>query len=110
MVSTSSESCAPSFGKCSDFDDRSPNSGLAAATEPRVAKETGSTPLREYALEAGRAELDDFLSALEPQQRMKISTTVDVGRARDSILKRGGSRSVQHVMLWQLPIRTLRAA
>lgn len=59
----------------------------AFKTEPRIAKETGSTSLREYALEAGRGELDDFLSALEPQQRNKLSTTVDVGRARDSILQ-----------------------
>jgi universal stress protein A len=56
-------------------------------TEPRIAKENGSTTLREYSLEAGRAELDDFLSTLEPQQRAKLSTSVDVGRARDSILE-----------------------
>jgi universal stress protein A len=56
-------------------------------TEPRIAKESGSTTLREYALENGRAELDGFLSSLEADQRTRFSTTLDVGRPRDRILE-----------------------
>jgi nucleotide-binding universal stress UspA family protein len=55
--------------------------------EPRVANEKGTTTLREYALEAGRAELADFLSTLESHQRSKLTTTVEVGRPRESILE-----------------------
>jgi nucleotide-binding universal stress UspA family protein len=56
-------------------------------TEPRIAKESGTTTLREYALENGRAELDAFLSSLEADQRTRVSTALDVGRPRDRILE-----------------------
>jgi nucleotide-binding universal stress UspA family protein len=56
-------------------------------TEPRIAKQSGTTTLREYALENGRAELDAFLSSLEADQRTRVSTALDVGRPRDRILE-----------------------
>ena len=55
-------------------------------TEPRIAKDSGSTTLREYALENGRAELDVFLGTLAPGQRDRVSVKLDVGRPRDCIL------------------------
>lgn len=55
--------------------------------EPRIAKGSGSTSLRDYALEAAGVELDGFLATLEPSQRAKLSVRVDAGRARDCILE-----------------------
>jgi len=55
--------------------------------EPRVAKEGGFTSLREYAIEAGQAELDAFLGKLEPSQRKNVSARIDVGGPRDCILE-----------------------
>ena len=56
-------------------------------TEPRIAKETGTVSLREYALEAGKTEMDAFLSRLEPAQRARISARLDTGKPRESILE-----------------------
>jgi nucleotide-binding universal stress UspA family protein len=56
-------------------------------TEPRIAKESGFTTLREYALETGQGELDAFLGKLEAKQREKVSARIDAGRPRDCILE-----------------------
>lgn len=56
-------------------------------SEPRIAKESGFTTLREYALEVGQVELDAFLSKLEATQRKAVSARLDAGRARDCILE-----------------------
>jgi nucleotide-binding universal stress UspA family protein len=55
--------------------------------EPRVAKESGFTSLREYALEMGEAELDGFLNKLDAEQRKKVSARLEAGRPRDRILE-----------------------
>jgi nucleotide-binding universal stress UspA family protein len=56
-------------------------------SEPRIAKESGFTSLREYALEAGQGELDAFLSKLDASQRKSVSARLDAGRPRDCILE-----------------------
>jgi nucleotide-binding universal stress UspA family protein len=54
--------------------------------EPRVAGASGSTTLREYALEAGKTELDAFLSGLPASDRASLATTLDAGKPREGIL------------------------
>lgn len=60
----------------------------AFKTEPRVAKESGTISLRDYALEAAASELDAFLSQLEPAQRRGVSAQIDAGKPRECILER----------------------
>ena len=55
-------------------------------TEPRIASEGGSVTLREYALSEAQAELAAFLEPLEAAQRQRLTTTVDVGSPRETIL------------------------
>lgn len=55
-------------------------------SEPRVASERGPISLKEFALQEAEAELAAFLEPLDPAQRSKISTKLEVGSPRDCIL------------------------
>jgi nucleotide-binding universal stress UspA family protein len=55
-------------------------------TEPRIASENGNVTLRDYALAEAKAELAAFLEQSAQGQAEKVSTRVDVGSPRESIL------------------------
>lgn len=58
----------------------------AFKVEPKIAKDGGSTSLRDYALELAAGELAAFLKPLEPEQRTSFSAKVDAGSPRTRIL------------------------
>jgi universal stress protein A len=56
--------------------------------EPRVASGTGTTTLREYALEIAKTQLEAFLGTLSADDREKVKIKLDAGKPRDAILAR----------------------
>jgi len=61
--------------------------------EPRVTSDRATLSLREYALEEAQLELKAFLDPLDPNDRSRITSSVEVGSPRACILeqaKRGG--------------------
>jgi universal stress protein A len=57
-------------------------------TEPRVASGSGTTTLREYALEIAKPQLEAFLGTLSANDREKVKIRLDAGKPRDAILAR----------------------
>jgi universal stress protein A len=59
--------------------------------DPLVSSTAGATPLRDFALEEARSELDAFLRDVPAEQRGKLKLHIDAGRPRDRILARAGA-------------------
>jgi nucleotide-binding universal stress UspA family protein len=55
-------------------------------TEPKIAKDGGSTTLRDYAIELAQEELAAFLKPFELEQGARLSAKVDGGNPRARIL------------------------
>jgi universal stress protein A len=67
--------------------------------EPRVAGGTGTSSLRDYALEAAKSELEAFLVTFSLDDREKIKIRLDAGKPRDAILARARETNVDLIVM-----------
>jgi universal stress protein A len=68
-------------------------------SEPRVVGGTGTTSLREYALQATKAEVDTFLASLPAADREKVSVKLEAGKPRDAILARAKETNADLIVM-----------
>jgi universal stress protein A len=68
-------------------------------SEVRVAAGTGTSTLREYALDVARAELETFLSTLPVADRERVSVKLDAGKPQTAILARAKETNTDLIVM-----------